>query len=179
MFAHRVELFKSRFPRVLVLALAALVVAGCGSDESDGITISPSGNEDSAETADADADDLEVIEAWSQALSEGDVEGAAEYFAIPSTAENGPIIEIESIEDAVVFNEALPCGAEVISARSEGEFTTATFRLSERPGGACGAGAGGEASTSFVIEDGKIVEWRRIDDAPAPGDNGGPESAPV
>jgi len=183
MFAHRSELFKSRFPRVFVIALlaalGALVFAECGSDESDGITISPSGSEDSAETAEADAEDLEVIEAWSQTLSEGDVEGAAEYFAIPSTAENGPIIEIESLEDAIVFNEALPCGAEVISARSEGEFTTATFRLSERPGGACGAGTGGEASTSFVIEDGKIVEWRRIDDAPAPGDGGGSESAPV
>ena len=35
--------------------------------------------------------DLEVIEGWSRALSEGDVDAAAGYFALPSTAENGTI----------------------------------------------------------------------------------------
>ena len=120
-----------------------------------------------------------MIEDWSATLSEGDVEGAADYFAIPSTAENGPLlIKIESRADAIAFNESLPCGAEVISAQTEGEFTTATFRLSERPGGGCGTGVGGTASTSFVIEDGKIVEWRRIDGQPPSGGDGG-GGAPV
>lgn len=178
MFAHEGVLFKGGFARVFALLLAglALLLAGCGGDESDETS---SGAQSQSQTSEADAEDLEVIEAWSQALTEGDVAGAAEYFAIPSTAENGPILEIESREDAVTFNEALPCGAEVISARSEGQFTTATFRLSERPGGACGDGTGGKATTAFVIEDGEIVEWRRIDDAPVPRDGGGTQSAPI
>ena len=122
-----------------------------------------------------------MIEDWSDALRQGDVEAAAGYFAIPSTAENGPLLtKIGSPEDAIAFNDSLPCGAEVISARTEGDLTTATFRLTDRPGGDCGTGIGGKASTSFDIQNGKIVEWRRIDDGggPAPGGAGG-GSAPV
>ena len=48
-------------------------------------------------------------------------------------------------------------------AETQGQFTTATFRLTERPGpGICGPGTGEAAKTSFVIRDGKIVEWRRV-----------------
>jgi hypothetical protein len=162
------RMFVCKGQRMRVLSIATSIVAwallaGCGGDDS-----STPATESEAE---ADRADVEVIEDWSSTLSEGDVEGAADYFAIPSIAQNGLLIEIESREDAIEFNESLPCGAEVISARSQGEFTTATFRLSERPGGGCGPGAGGTASTSFVIEDGEIVEWRRVDDA-APGGGG-------
>lgn len=37
-------------------------------------------------------------------------------------------------EDAIAFNEALPCGAELIDTESEGRLTIATFELTERPG---------------------------------------------
>jgi len=107
--------------------------------------------------------DAQVIEDWAQALSNGDVEAAAAFFAIPSVAENGVFLELESREDAIAFNESLPCGGKVKSTSTEGSFTTASFRLTERPGGGCGAGTGGTAQTSFVIEDGLIVEWRRVD----------------
>ena len=49
-------------------------------------------------------------------------------------AENGILIEIEDEDDALRFNASLPCGAELIGAETQGEFTTATFRLIERPG---------------------------------------------
>jgi hypothetical protein len=72
-------------------------------------------------------------------------------------------VRIRSTEDAVRFNESLPCGARLIRAESAGEFTTATFRLTERPGpGSCGPGTGSVAKTSFVIRDGKIAQWRRV-----------------
>jgi len=105
-----------------------------------------------------------VIDGWATALRQGDVEAAAGYFAIPSVAENGPIlVRIRSAGDAVQFNESLPCGARLIRADSAGEFTTATFRLTERPGpGSCGPGIGSVAKTSFVIRDGKIAQWRRV-----------------
>lgn len=168
MFVH-----KGQSMRVLAIAmsiLAGALLAGCGEDDSSTST---------AAADEADQSDVEVIEGWSATLSEGDVEGAAEYFAIPSIAQNGTLlVRIESREDAIEFNESLPCGAEVISARSQGEFTTATFRLSERPGGGCGPGVGGTASTSFVIEDGEIVEWRRVDGR-SPGGEGGGGGAPV
>lgn len=172
MFAHREGHFKGLL--TLVCALGAIAVAGCGGSGGGEPSTTSTG------TANADPGDLKVIENWSSTLSEGDVKGAAAYFALPSTAQNGPLlVRMLTPGDAVAFNDSLPCGAEVITARTEGDFTTATFRLTDRPGGDCGAGAGGKASTSFQIENGKIVEWRRIDmppsgSGPAPGD-----SAPV
>lgn len=187
MFAHRVGHYKGRLIACLLATVfAVLPLAGCGDDEPDASVATGSGETGSTESTDApdteeaDAEDLEVIEGWSEALSEGDVEAAATYFATPSTAENGPLrIDIESLKDAVQFNTTLPCGATVVSARTQGELTTATFELSERPGGDCGDGAGGTASTSFDIEDGKIIEWRRIDDGSAPQGGDSAESAPV
>ena len=172
MFAYGRGTFKGLL--TLVCALALIGFIGCGGEDStDGSSTGESA------TAQADPDDLQVIEDWSSTLSEGDVEGAADYFALPSTAENGPVVvNIEDPEDAVAFNESLPCGAKVISARTEGDFTTATFRLSDRPGGDCGTGAGGRASTSFEIEDGKIVEWRRLGGG-APEPPGGDDAATV
>jgi hypothetical protein len=159
MFADRRFLFKALVTSVVALALIA---AGCGGGDQS-TTTSAQTPAAEPEVADADPDDVEVISGWVDALRAGDTERAAGYFAIPSTAENGPLLtEIESKQDALAFNESLPCGAKLISARSEGDFTTATFRLTERPGGDCGTGTGAKASTSFEIEGAKIVEWRRV-----------------
>ena len=83
-----------------------------------------------------------MIDGWVTALRHGDANAAAGFFAIPSVAENGPVLlRIRSTEDAVQFNESLPCGARLVRADSAGDFTTATFRLTERPGrGSCGPG---------------------------------------
>ena len=106
---------------------------------------------------------------------QGDVDGAAEFFAIPSLAQNGPTLRIESLDDARLFNSSLPCGASLVEATTDGEFTIATFRLTERPGpGVCNAAAEAEAQTAFKIEDGKITEWRRVFD----DDGDGAEQAP-
>ena len=153
-------------PRALPAAVALLVLlalGGCGGDGGSSDSTSPDEPASEEVVGDADPGDVEVIEAWSDELREGDVEAAAEYFAIPSVAENGLLLRIRSADDARLFNESLPCGATLISAESQGDFTTATFELTERPGpGTCGQGTGGTAQTSFVIEDGKITEWRRV-----------------
>ncbi len=149
------------------LLAASLVFAACGEkEEPDPAT--PSGESGSQTTTGeipggADSGDAQVIDEWSRTLSSGDVAAAAEFFAIPSVAENGPtLVEIKSQADARRFNSSLPCGAELVRAESEGDFTVATFELTERPGGNCGAGTGGAAQTSFVIEGSKITEWRRV-----------------
>jgi hypothetical protein len=153
---------------LLAAVLAALVFAACGGSDDD-----PGGAE--GVRGDADPGDVEVIDAWSSALREGNVEEAAGYFALPSVAENGPTLaRIDSREDAELFNRSLPCGAELVRATGEGDFTIATFRLTERPGpGTCGEGTGARARTEFLIEGDLIVEWRRVPiagPAPAPGD---------
>ena len=147
----------------LPLLLVVLLLFGCDGDDE------PASNEDGSPpgeiAGDAEAADVRVIEEWANTLRHGDVAEAARFFAIPSVAENGPtLIRIESITDARVFNASLPCGARLIGAEDEGEFTVATFRLTERPGpGVCGLGTGGTAQTAFVIEGAKIAEWRRVD----------------
>jgi limonene-1,2-epoxide hydrolase len=151
-----------------LLLLATLAFAGCGSDST---TPTEAGTPAHQIAGDADPADVRVIDSWVTALRHGDVDAAAGYFAIPSVAENGPVLlHIHSLDDARRFNESLPCGARLIRAETAGAFTTATFRLTERPGpGICGPGTGGIARTSFVIRDGKIAQWRRV----GPGSGGG------
>jgi hypothetical protein len=161
-----------------LLALTAFLLGACGDSGDDPATTSaPSADEassDEPDTADADQADVEVIEAWAKALADGKITTAARFFATPSVAENGATLRIADLNDAKLFNASLPCGAELVAAHSQGDFTTATFRLTERPGpGSCGPGAGGEAQTTFVIEHGEIAEWRRVGTAgsqPAPGE---------
>jgi hypothetical protein len=149
-----------------LVALLALAVGGCGTNTGE----TTNGSEHQI-AGDADPADVQVIDGWVTALRHGDIDAAAGYFAIPSVAENGPVLlHINDTEDARRFNESLPCGARLIRAETAGAFTTATFRLTERPGpGLCGAGTGGIAKTSFVIRDGKIAQWRRV----GPGGGGG------
>ena len=117
-----------------------------------------------------------VIDEWVRTLSRGDVAGAAELFALPSVVENGtPPVSLRTRADARVFNRSLPCGAKLVRARPDGRFITATFRLTERPGGDCGSGVGELARTAFLIRDGKIVEWHRL---PDPRGGAGP-SGPI
>ena len=153
-------------PRWLVIALASTTLAACGGAEEDQATVP--GDADPAATA--------VIEDWAEALQEGDVDAAAEFYALPSLAQNGLTLQITDIEDARRFNASLPCGATLQDVVTDGEYTVATFELTERPGpGTCGSGAGTEAKTAFKIEDGKIVEWRRV---VAEGDDGSAPQAP-
>jgi hypothetical protein len=146
-------------PRRLIALLfiaAVLLLPSCGGDDESTTPGAPAASLEGPE------EDIEVIREWSEALSEGDIDAAAEYFALPSVAENGITIDIETREDAGLFNETLPCGAELESTEAQGEFITATFRLKQRPGVPVCPGDGNTAETSFVIEDGEIVEWRRV-----------------
>jgi len=134
-----------------------------GSEGTNDDSVPDAPDPDSEAFEDADPGDVEVIRGWVDALREGDVEAAAGYFAIPSIAQNGPAaLRITGPRGAEAFNRSLPCGAVLIAAESSGQFTTATFELTERPGGNCGSGVGEEAATAFVIEDGRIAEWRRV-----------------
>ncbi|MEO8092915.1 MAG: nuclear transport factor 2 family protein [bacterium] len=153
--------------------LGLLALAGCGGGDDPGPPPASDGSGQEV-TGEADPADVKVIEAWSDALREGDIDAAASYFAIPSVVENGVLLRIRNRDDARLFNLSLPCGAILVDAQTEGDFTTATFELSERPGpGTCGQGSQSTAETAFVISDGKIAEWRRVavgGAEPAPGE---------
>lgn len=151
--------------------LAALVIAGCGGGDSDpdGSVAEPSGALPPGHGS------VAVIDAWAEALAEGNVEGAADLFRLPSVVQNGtPPLLISTHRDALEFNHSLPCGATLVEATPSGGAIAATFRLKERPGGDCGSGAGALARTAFVIRKGKITEWRRLPDPGEPAPSGSP-----
>jgi hypothetical protein len=123
------------------------------------------------------ASDVNVIRDWAQALTAGDLDRAASFFALPAIVENAtPPVRITSRAQARAFNELLPCGARLVATAHHGAYIYATFRLTDRVGGDCGAGTGGIAATAFLIRNSKIVEWRRL---PNPGGGQQPPSTPT
>lgn len=109
-----------------------------------------------------------VIRRWSDTLRHGDVQGAAELFALPSIVQIQPGSPPERItrrREAIAFNLVLPCGAQLLRAERDGRYVNALFRLTSRPGARCDA-PGATARTAFVIRHGKIAEWRRAPDQP-------------
>ena len=136
------------------------------------------GGDDDSNDADlgslAGHESVQVIEGWVDTLASGDVDGAADYFALPSVAENGSAaVTLRTHADAVAFNRSLPCGARLVKARPAGRYIDATFRLTDRPGGDCGTGTGLLARTAFVIQKGKITLWRRLPNPPGGRSRGG------
>jgi hypothetical protein len=121
------------------------------------------------------ATDVDVIRNWARALTAGDVGKAASYFSLPAVVQNGtPPVRITTRAQAREFNRLLPCGAQLLEDARHGAYIYATFRLTNRVGGNCGAGIGASAATAFLIRDGKIAEWRRL---PNPG--GGQQSPTI
>jgi hypothetical protein len=189
----------------LLLVLAALLLSACGAtdgiggngrgDEAQrpGTTTGPDGGGDGDAPANpldipdevpleadapADPEAERVVRAWSDALRAGEVDEAAALFATPSRAQNGtPVLTLRDRRATLAFNDSLPCGAQLTEATSDGDFLVATLRLTDRPGGGCGPGAGGTARTAFEVRDGRITGFYRLPDDPAEG-RGGPELPP-
>ncbi|HEX8206892.1 MAG TPA: hypothetical protein VF587_12605 [Solirubrobacteraceae bacterium] len=145
--------------RVLALSVLALT-AGCGGGDEDdaaGPRRPPS------VPAPAPAAGEAVVRAWAADLRRGDVDAAASRFAVPSVVQNGgPAERLTTRLQVRSFNASLPCGGRVSEIKPHAGVLLVTFVLTERPGGACGAGAGGTASTAFDVRDGRIVRWIRV-----------------
>ena len=114
-----------------------------------------------------------MIRAWADDLRRGDLDAAAGRFALPVVVANGgPEQELTTRAQVVDFNEALPCGAQLLRTRRHFGVVIADFKLTARPGGDCGSGTGGTASTAFEIRGGRIVRWLRVQEGSAPEPSG-------
>ena len=141
-------------------AIALCGVAGCGGGSGGQSTPGP-GPSPTPRT------DEQIIRAWVDELRAGRVEGASRYFSIPSTAANGtPPMRLRDVPEVRAFNGSLPCGARLVRTVKRRRHTIGVFVLTDRPGGDCGSGVGHQAATAFLIRDGKIVEWLRVDVPP-------------
>ena len=140
-----------------------LLVAGCGDS-------APQDDRGPAHRAPPHASpDAKVIRRWADTLRAGDIEGAARLFGVPATVANGESPQrLTTAAGILAFNASLPCGAHLLRTRRREGYTIATFRLTERRGGDCGAGVGDIAATAFKLRAGRIVEWLRVPTSSGP-----------
>ena len=118
----------------------------------------------------AEAAATRTIRRWTDALRAGRVRRAAAFWGTPARVQNGtPVIVLRTHDDVLLFNDSLSCGAVLTGTGAAGGYTIATFRLTERPGGACGGGVGARARTAIRVRGGRIVAWYRLPETtPAP-----------
>jgi hypothetical protein len=127
--------------------LSAGVLAGCGSTPP------------SAES---------VVRAWSQQLNTGDNQGAAKLFAPGAEiVQAGTTLRLNTQAEAIAWNAALPCSGRIVSIKSSGDTTRATFILGNRQKSKCD-GPGQRATTIVRVKNGKIVLWHQTSATPAP-----------
>src|SRR3954463_2275795 len=158
----------------LALVLAAAVLGGCRGD--DPATKPPVVRSEAppapprVRAVPARPRDGALIRRGADPLRAGHVSAAARLFHVPAIAENGTgELALQSFAEVRLFNESLPCGAELLDARRvAGGYTLAVFRLTDRPGGDCGSGAGQRAATAFRFSPGRIKEGRGGGGAPVP-----------
>jgi hypothetical protein len=173
-----------------VAAIMVMAVVGCGGSNHSSSTGStapkaaqpvsprsqldlPAGVPDRA-TGPAATESRRVINAWLRALRRGNVKRAAHYFALPSKFQNvTPVLTVDSEQERIAINLALPCGAKAVAMGGAGAYTIVKFKLTKRPGGDCGSGVGGNARGAIRVAGGKIKEWYRLPDQP-----GGAQQAP-
>jgi len=109
-----------------------------------------------------------VVRAWSQELNSGDNEGAAKLFAPGAeVVQAGTAIRLNTHAEAVAWNTALPCSGRLVSIKTTGDTTRATFVLGNRAKKTCD-GPGQRATAIFRVRNGKIVLWHQTSSAPAP-----------
>jgi hypothetical protein len=133
-----------------LLVLAVIVLAACGGHA----TRSPE----------------QVARAWSNALDRGDDEAAASLFADGARIVQSGELRLRSHEDAVRWNESLPCGGTIVSISARGATDVlVVFRLGDRPRHRCDA-PGSDAAALFRVRDGEIVLWHQTAVPPPAGD---------
>lgn len=99
-----------------------------------------------------------VIRGWLLALERQDYEQAAYYFAPGALIDQGRPFRLRTPAQAIEFNSALPCRADLVRLADEGRRVLAAFRLRAGPGGRCS----GVVMVRYTIRKGKFTEWRQL-----------------
>ena len=134
-------------PQLTLALLFAAALAGCGS--------TPPSPES-------------VVRAWSQELNTGNNQGAAKLFAPGAEiVQAGTTLRLNTQAEAVAWNAALPCSGRIVSIKTTGDLTRATFILGDRQKSKCD-GPGQRATAIVRVRKGKIVLWHQTSAAPAP-----------
>jgi hypothetical protein len=161
------------------LPLLALLAAGCGAGEAPGRAADearPAAPEQRSETPPGvpraggglpSAEARRVVGRWLAALRRGDLEAAANQWALPSRFQNGtPVLTIDTPVERLAIQEALPCGgtpAQVDGTSTPG-YVLVRIDLTTRPGGGPASACGGEVRVAIQVEAGRITAMFRLDE---------------
>jgi hypothetical protein len=103
-----------------------------------------------------------VVREWSDALNSGDNERAADLFAHGAqVVQNNTVLFLQTHEDAVDFNSALPCSGKIVDVKTDKDTATATFVLGDRKANRCDS-PGAKAIAAVKVLHGKIVLWHQL-----------------
>ncbi|MDX6640785.1 MAG: hypothetical protein QOF12_1796 [Solirubrobacteraceae bacterium] len=120
-------------------------------------------------TGSAPASQVRVVRGWLDELRRGQVARAARNFAVPSRFQNFETVAlIRSATEAFVVTASLPCGARMTTVGGAAGFVVYEARLTDRPGGTCGAGVGAVVRGAVLVRHGRMVEWYRLPDRSQP-----------
>lgn len=181
----------------LLIALAALLMAGCGGSDDGGldfdlrtpppyvgaVPVAPPGQKavDRKMTR-GDAERFKpVIADWAAAVRRRDVTRAAGFFDLPAiiSQPGHDVLQVNTPQIAEAFNAALPCGAKLLGTNPDGRYVVATFVLVDNGQAPC-PGEGSLARVGFVFGDKRhprqFTEWWQV--AGAPDSKTGPASRP-
>src|SRR3954462_15146063 len=121
--------------------------------------------------------DVAVVPQWLYRLPAGHVVAAASLFAVPSRFQNiSSLAIIRSRRAARLVNASLPCGAKLVTAGGAGGYVVYRAQLTERPGGACGTGAGNYARGPFLGRPTHTAGWSPRPDRDRGGGGGRPQA---
>jgi hypothetical protein len=144
-------------PALVVALVVAVVAAACDSDEP-------------RESARQDPQAREVRD-WLEDLNRGDYAEAAKHFAPNALVDQGIPFRLKTPKAARLFNATLPCQAEVVEVKHEGERLLVSFRLRTGPGGPCE----GVVKVRFSFEGMRFSEFLQLpgegDEEPLPGES--------
>lgn len=102
-----------------------------------------------------------VVRAWSQALNDDDNSRAADLFARNAeVVQAGHVLTLRTYNDALEWNESLPCSGRIVSITTHADTAKATFLLGNRQQSKCD-GPGAHATAIFKVVNGKIVLWHQ------------------
>jgi hypothetical protein len=144
-------------PALVALVLLAVIAAACDSD-------------DQPERVRQDPQAREVRD-WLEDLNRGDYREAARHFAPNALVDQGIPFRLKTPKAARLFNATLPCQADVVGVKDEGERLLVSFRLRTGPGGPCQ----GIVRVRFSFEGMRFSEFLQLpgegDEAPLPGES--------
>ena len=143
---------------LVVMALAAALLAGCDDD----------GQPEAKPNTGVRSPEGVMIRDWLMSVAHGDFGRAATFFAPGAIIDQGRPFRLRNRAAARLFNQTLPCHADLVALEDEGAKVLATFHLTPGPGGPCH----GRVQVRYTIVRGRFTEWRQLpsgQEAPAPG----------